>query len=249
MSNKKEKSKNNGALNSIKVKFIFMMTLILIIGIATLDGTMYLISKNVLTTNFESTARSLSKSTELAINGFLSEYEGIVAAAVKSDEFSGYDGSAADLKTLQSYIDSILAEYPSVRYMYLGTESGQMIMRPSEELPAGYDPRIRPWYQDALKTDEIVWTQPYVDATSQALMVTCTAKVTDKNNRLLGVIGVDLTLEKLSELVNSIKIGETGYPALVDGNFLTMTSPNPELIGKEVPVAEINDALKVAVQI
>lgn len=242
--NKKEKRKGTGGRNSIKFKFVMIMTLILIVGIATLNVTVFMISKNVLTNNFESNARGLSKSTEMAIEGFLSEYEGIVGAAIRSSEFSEYSGSPTDLKNLESYIDSILENYPGIKYMYLGTESGEMIMRPADELPEGYDPRVRPWYSDALGADGIVWTQPYVDATTEALMVTCTAKVTDSHNRLLGVVGVDLTLEKLSELVNSIEIGETGYPSLVDGNLMTMTSPDPDLIGKEVPVAEINEALK-----
>ncbi|GAU76113.1 methyl-accepting chemotaxis protein [Fusibacter sp. 3D3] len=241
---KREKVKREKGRSSIKVKFLMIMSLILIIGVATLNFSVYLISKNVLTTNFEATARELSKSTELIIEGFLAEYEGVVTAALKSDEFAGYDGSATDLKRLESYIDEVIGSYPNILFMYLGTEKGEMIMRPLTELPVGYDPRVRPWYQDALATDAVVWTQPYVDANTDQLVVTCTAKVLDKNKKQIGVIGIDLSLEKLSELVNSITIGQTGYPTLVDGNLLMMTSPDPTLIGKEVPVPEINEALK-----
>lgn len=241
---KGNKTKKAKGRSSIKLKFILIMSLILIIGVATLNVSVFLISKNVLTTNFEGTARELSKSTELAIEGFLSEYEGLVASAIKSDEFAGYDGSTMDLKRLEDYIDSVMELYPDIMFMYMGTTSGEMIMRPATDLPDGYDPRVRPWYKDALATTEVVWTQPYVDANTSALVVTCTAQVTDKNNRLVGVIGIDLSLDRLSEMVNSITIGKTGYPALVDGNFLTMTSPNPDLIGKEIPVPEIDEALK-----
>ncbi len=240
----REKSKRAKRQRSIKTKFIFVMSLILIIGIATLNVSVYFISKNVLTTNFEDTAKELSKSTELVIEGFLSEYEGLVAAAKITEEFSAYDGSAASQRRLKNYIDSIVGEYPSILFMYLGTETGDMIMRPDGELASDYDPRIRPWYKEALETDGIVWTQPYIDTTTKDLVVTCTSKVKDKNNRLIGVIGVDLKLEKLSELVNSITIGKTGYPVLVDGNRLMMTAPDPTLIGKEGPIPEINEAIK-----
>ncbi|MBF4695625.1 methyl-accepting chemotaxis protein [Fusibacter ferrireducens] len=241
---KKGRTKRSKSRRSIKAKFLLIMSLILIIGVATLNYSVYLISKNVLTDNFEETARELSKSTELIIEGFLSEYEGIVAAAIKTEEFSDYDGSPESTQRLKNYLDLVVEEYPNILFMYLGTENGDMIMRPNGNLKPDYDPRMRPWYSDALNTDEIVWTQPYIDSTTKDLVVTCTAKVKDKNNKLMGVIGLDLKLEQLSELVNSITIGKTGYPALVDGNLLMMTSPDLTLIGKEIPVPEINEALK-----
>lgn len=241
---KKNRVKRAKTRSSIKVKFLLIMSLILIVGVATLNFTVYLISKNVLTTNFEGTARELSKSTELIIEGFLAEYEGVVAAAIKTEEFSDYDGSPESVQRLKHYLDLVVEEYPNILFMYLGTETGDMIMRPAGDLASDYDPRLRPWYKDALNTDEIVWTQPYIDSTTKDLVVTCTTKVKDKHNKLMGVIGIDLKLEKLSELVNSITIGQTGYPSLVDGNLLTMTSPDSTLIGKEVSVPEINEALK-----
>ncbi|MDX1737315.1 MAG: methyl-accepting chemotaxis protein, partial [Alphaproteobacteria bacterium] len=46
-------------------------------------------------------------------------------------------------------------------FSYLGTKDGAMLMYPNDELPAGYDPRKRPWYQDASAAGTSTLTEPY----------------------------------------------------------------------------------------
>ncbi len=56
--------------------------------------------------------------------------------------------------------------------VYIGTGTGAMVQsRPQVELPAGFDARTRPWYQQARAAGDLVITPPYVDAGSGDLVM------------------------------------------------------------------------------
>jgi len=56
--------------------------------------------------------------------------------------------------------------------IYAGTSEGQMLPSIDWQAPAGYDPRKRPWYQDAMAAGKMVVTAPYADASSGELIIT-----------------------------------------------------------------------------
>jgi methyl-accepting chemotaxis protein len=57
-------------------------------------------------------------------------------------------------------------------FTYLGEQSGRFTMRPEDEMPANYDPRVRPWYKDAVSAGGTTLTEPYVDAATGELVIT-----------------------------------------------------------------------------
>ena len=83
--------------------------------------------------------------------------------------------------------------------------------------PTTYDPRCRPWYQDAVEAG-VIFTDPYPDAGTGQLTITVAAPVYDGTDAtlLLGVVGMDVDL---SDIENSIKeldlIGDEGYAYLL----------------------------------
>ncbi|KGK41552.1 hypothetical protein LH51_14070 [Nitrincola sp. A-D6] len=51
--------------------------------------------------------------------------------------------------------------------VYAGTSQGEMWQsQPPSNLPSDYDPRTRPWYQQAMETKSLIVTSPYADAGS-----------------------------------------------------------------------------------
>ncbi|MCD8521836.1 MAG: methyl-accepting chemotaxis protein [Saccharospirillaceae bacterium] len=113
-------------------------------------------------------------------------------------------------------------------YLYLGTDTGDMIMRPDDELPADYDPRKRPWYQQAMAERRQVLTAPYVDASTNELIVTFAEPLSG------GVIGGDISLAAIVKEVLGIELGESGYAALLDSKGDFMVHPEQTLLGKNV---------------
>ncbi|WP_415716505.1 ATP-binding protein [Maridesulfovibrio sp.] len=79
-----------------------------------------------------------------------------------------------------------------------------------------YDPRNRPWYIDALKNNDVIWTAPYIFFTNQKPGITTASPVFTSKGELQGVVGVDITIDKLSTFLSKLNIGKNGKAFIVD---------------------------------
>ena len=106
---------------------------------------------------------------------------------------------------------------PAYQIVYLGTNDGGFVQAPDDEaITAGYNPAKRPWYAEALQAkDDIDVTAPYT-SDSGGLVTSVTCKVYDTHNKLSGVIGIDFSLDGLTNYLNALKIGATGRVIVVD---------------------------------
>ncbi|MEJ6475163.1 methyl-accepting chemotaxis protein [Pseudoalteromonas piscicida] len=108
-------------------------------------------------------------------------------------------------------------------FVYLGTESGGFIQYPAEPL-GNYDPRKRPWYQNAAKTpDDVILTEPYQGVTGQAMVSVATG--IKRNGKVIGIQSLDVTLSTLTDIVSNIRLGESGYLILLDTKGTVLADP------------------------
>ncbi len=108
--------------------------------------------------------------------------------------------------------------------IFLGTEGGQFAQAPEKDtLGAGYDPRKRPWYQEALKSkDDISVSTPY-QSSSGEMVCSVISRVYDKQDKLMGALSIDYSLGALTRALDAIQVGKTGYVLAMDatGQILT----------------------------
>ncbi|HCG1271895.1 TPA: methyl-accepting chemotaxis protein [Pseudomonas aeruginosa] len=130
---------------------------------------------------------------------------------------------------------SALLEQPALTstfsFTYLGQQDGVFTMRPDSPMPAGYDPRSRPWYKDAVAAGGLTLTEPYVDAATQELIITAATPVKAAGNTL-GVVGGDLSLKTLVQIINSLDFSGMGYAFLVSGDGKILVHPDKEQVMK-----------------
>ncbi len=124
----------------------------------------------------------------------------------------------------------------SFMFTYFGSAEGVMTMSPPDELPPDYDPRKRPWYTDAVAAKTSTLTEPYQDASTGKLIVTVATPVV-AGGKELGVVGGDLDITTLAEIVNTLKLGDIGYAFLVNGEGVVIAHPNKDFTLK--PLAEV----------
>lgn len=96
-----------------------------------------------------------------------------------------------------------------------------------------YDPRARPWYQEAKANRESIWTDPYIFFTSQRPGITIASPVIDADGSVQGVIGVDIEISAISEFLTQLKIGENGTALIVNKNGDVIAHPRPALLKAE----------------
>jgi signal transduction histidine kinase/CheY-like chemotaxis protein/HPt (histidine-containing phosphotransfer) domain-containing protein len=82
-------------------------------------------------------------------------------------------------------------------------------------MPPPYDPRLRPWYLQALVSDLPVWTDPYVFASTGKLGVTYATKILKPDGELWAVLGIDLSIEALSRILLQHERRHAGFDGLV----------------------------------
>jgi methyl-accepting chemotaxis protein len=115
---------------------------------------------------------------------------------------------------------------------YLGEEAtGTFITAAESDLPEGYDPRKRPWYQDAVKAGGMILTDPYQDASSGDLVISAAVPVM-RDGALQGVVGSDFSLASLVGMIQAVDLGGKGSAFLVDAKGAILVHRDAALVGK-----------------
>ncbi|MEK4530117.1 methyl-accepting chemotaxis protein [Solibacillus sp. FSL K6-1554] len=207
---------------SIKFRLVFAFAIVLLIPTLTVSFFSYNNTKNLIFEDHESTA-------EQSLNLLNSKItETIQPKLQQMSYFSSYisqDTLENDNK-INSLFDEYLTLHPEINIAYVGTADGQMLRRPAHQYEAGYDPRERPWYIQAIEAKgEVIITDPYIATSSGTLVVTIAQQLADKS----GVIGIDLAIQKLAEINDSVVIGEKGFTMLLDSKNNFMAAPDIEI--------------------
>ena len=150
----------------------------------------------------------------------------VTLTAMVADAAANAPDKAALLAVLKN--DVLVKEFMST---YIGDEAGAFTTWPATDLPAGYDPRQRPWYQDAVKAKSDVLTDPYFDASTGDLIISAAVPVM-KNGGLIGVAGSDFTLKTLVSMIQSIDAGVGGFAFLVNKSGQVLVHPDAKLVTK-----------------
>ncbi|KAA6195181.1 methyl-accepting chemotaxis protein, partial [Pseudomonas lactis] len=150
-----------------------------------------------------------------------------VIAAKNLKSYAGADAAQIPLTPtnteLLAIFDQFAKSHPSTAYLSLGLSDGGYASWPDDAKLTQYDPRTRPWYQAAIAAPgKTVRTGAYYWAPDDVVLIGTVRTVADATGNILGVVGLDVSLKQLTELVRTIKLGDSGYLMLVeaDGNVL-----------------------------
>lgn len=118
------------------------------------------------------------------------------------------------------------ATHPGTMYVYLATNDGGYIQWPETNVHKGYDPRAKGWYPLGLSgKGEIMRTDPYTDTISGSVITSNVRDFKDKNGKVYGTMAIDVTSDKLAEIMKGIKIGKTGYAMMLHKKGLILADP------------------------
>ncbi|PID78213.1 MAG: methyl-accepting chemotaxis protein [Deltaproteobacteria bacterium] len=111
--------------------------------------------------------------------------------------------------------------------VFFGTEkcgfltSGLQSMPPKE---MKLNPSTRGWYKEAVSKGNVIVTPAYQSGSGD-IVVTVAAPYSLANGQLGGVVGMDVSLSDLAEVVRNISIGSTGYVILVQDDGTILANP------------------------
>lgn len=124
-----------------------------------------------------------------------------------------------------SMFQAVQTTHPAYVEVFVGSEQGSFVSSLQDsDMPAGYDPRKRPWYLEAKEiTNASVLGKAYMSTTGEA--VTSVMRTIARDGQILGVVGIDISLKKLTDLAESITVGKDGYLVLVQDDGVILADP------------------------
>lgn len=136
----------------------------------------------------------------------------------------------SDNKKLYSDILKSINNHTSYIYnVYIATTDGKMILFSKDSnysLDKSYNPLQKQWYQNAVASKELVWSEVYHDAGSDGkLVITCSKVFYNAQGKIAGVIGADLLFDDINKNIFNIKIGVSDYYFLIDGDGHLIARP------------------------
>ncbi len=138
---------------------------------------------------------------------------------------------------VSAYLDfmfvNLFESNPNIEAIYFATQRDVTRYYPNIGLgsvvPPDFQPTQRPWYTGSTLTNnterEAWWSPVYVDATGLGLVTTAAAPVYSGEDDLIGVVGIDVTLNEMKASMESTRILETGYSFLIDKDGFSVALP------------------------
>lgn len=131
----------------------------------------------------------------------------------------------------------------SIKYVYMATENGSYLQWPEGDINEKYDPRKRPWYIAAKQNPgEIIVTDPYYYPAGDVTVISVVKTIQNEHEEIIGVQGIDLCLQEITDMVRKFKIGKNGYVILTDANgTIVANANNPEMNFKNIKELNIEE--------
>ena len=211
---------------------IFLITLpLLIVGYRTASTT-----EEVMTEQYVTAMNEINGATTSSLENLLDGYgKGLHLVSQNYNARTIVSNPEFEFFLIDAF-DDYLKVNPDVSNIYIGTEEGVMLIHPDPGLPEGYDPRTRPWYSAGLDSKELVWTDPYPDASTGAIVVTASIPVYDNedDSRIIGIMAIDLYLDYFTELVKQLKLGESGQAYIVASDGSIIAHEDQAMLGEKI---------------
>ena len=200
-------------------------------------GVVYLWGGSVLTSSLKGTGvESVSQSAEI-FRGVLDRAVSTLVTTAESLRYTYLELGMVSRDEMARAAAALLVKSreSGIKDLFWGYESdGQFADGGGEKVPAGFDPRTRPWYKLAVaaRDGEVVCTEPYIFAVTNSLGITMAVAVRDDSGKLLGVVGADLDIERISSQTAELKVSGQGSGFLAWKDGLIVASPRKEQVMK-----------------
>lgn len=111
----------------------------------------------------------------------------------------------------------------------------------------GWDVTTREWYK-CIDLGKTILTEPYVDSSTGKMILSAVTPVyDDATGSAIGAVGIDISMEHMTEVMSEYKIGRNGYILLLSENGTFIYHPQSDIVEKNIAEIDISQNVVNAV--
>lgn len=232
-----------GFKTGIRGKFLFSVLSVVFVILLSVSILIFMQAKSTILEGMRETITAESDSVSKSVNENIAIPAAVVQQMGTNELFKQYMEkvtSREEIKGFSEYplviktLKEIRATNSNFSAAYIGLDSIAYIVTDGEwENPPDFILKERDWYKNTVANGEMTFTDPYLDANTGQMVVTISMPLKNSDGKLLGVAGVDMTIDKVSEFMKNYKVKDSGYALLVDSKGTMLYHPDKELILKD----------------
>ncbi|MEA3422436.1 MAG: PAS domain S-box protein, partial [Bacillota bacterium] len=205
------------------LKKVYLILLLLIMSIGIVLIIQYKESRNLIENKIQAVTEVSMKTTVYEINEWINDQLKVIDEAVYFITFDEWNESVV----LDYFIEE-LHRNKNFKSIYYVTPDNEMINGSGWIPPEGFDLRKRIWYQRAIESDETVITDAFLILSGEADIITIAKSVVNQSGELLGVVGGDILLSRIQDIIEKNYDDAYGVTFLInrDGQILNADKIN-----------------------
>ncbi len=207
----------------LKTKMIISFALILIIPSLIISTFSYIKARNEMENQFLNTSHENVKIVDNIIKNTLGT--SIYQTVIYSEKIKFDEQSEESNTMVRTEFDKYMELNPEIESIFFGSKAGTLIQSPNSILGKGYDPRKDAWYTNGMEKEGAVYvSSPYTSIATGSLVVAVSKQTEDKK----GVVGMEVSLERIKSLVSDVKIGDKGFIIIFNQDKKYIVHPKEE---------------------
>ena len=194
----------------IRTRMLAFIAFPILMAILLIAGSSYVYSSRMV--------EDLSKSEMLATaTKYGSDIETFITKEVAYANMLSETIALSDLSDDKLYKEliAITDKNSEILAAFVGFDDKRYLSGDQLPVDKDYDPRERDWYKDAMEYDHPYVSIPYEDASSGQTVITVSTQI-KKDDKTIGVLGIDIFMKDIKELINGIKLYDTGFAYVID---------------------------------
>jgi methyl-accepting chemotaxis protein len=210
-----------------------LLTCGVLLAVVVMGGLAFWGAREIMVEELVRSGDEAAHFSQLSIENWLKSRKQLVFNTAGNVAYLWEDYGATEV-ILMGYMEELTRKNAEEGYLdiYVGFPNGRFADGAGWIPPSDFDPTTRPWYQQALEKNDVIFTSPFVDANSGQLIVSVACPAYDSEGDLVGVVGADLDLGVIRDQVLGQRIRGNGQGFLADVSGLCMVHPDPEKVMK-----------------
>ncbi|WP_099188480.1 methyl-accepting chemotaxis protein [Tepidibacter mesophilus] len=222
--------------NNIMSKLTVVFILLISISLCILGITTYYKANFILQDKLKDTSKQLSKQIEENISTIIQENQSNLVQMSRDPNIQRLAENSFLESIVEKTFESFKNAHVSVESIYITMENKKTVSYPRNKFDKEHDATEDSWYKNTVNKDDIHWSNPYKDKNTGNMIMSMSIPVYNlmNKNEFVGILGVDISIDTLSNKINVLKVGRKGKATLIDKDLNIITDKNQSIRGTKL---------------